>query len=814
MIQNYIKIAWRNLIRNRAFTAINIVGLALGLATCLLIGLFVFSELSYDRYHEKADRIVRVVFRGTMNGEKMREANVMALVAQVLRNDYPEVLDATRLRTGGVPRITYGDRTFKEEAFAFVDSNFFQVFTLPLLKGDARTALVQPNTVVISEKVARKYFGDADPIGKVLTIKDSQASYTVTGVFEKIPANSHFHMDLFASMASVPEARQPNWLVSGYFTYLVLPEGYDYRLLEAKLPRVVETHMGPALEKLIGIGLAEFRKKGNDIGLYLQPLTDIHLRSDFKAETEIEPGGDIRYVYLFGAIALFMLLLACINFMNLSTAGASRRAKEVGIRKVMGSEKSRLVGQFLVESVLLTGLSLVLAIIIVSLALPFFNDLSGKELDLDLLRTPWIGVGLVLFGLLVGVFAGSYPAFFLSSYKPISILKGGTTGRVVSRGSIGLRSSLVVFQFFVSITLIIGTTVVYRQLRYIQNIKLGYDKEQVLVINETWTLGRNEEVLRRQLLQDARVTSASTSGFLPAGSPNNGILSLYPDGNDAQLFRMGYFGVDYNYIPTLGIQLVAGRNFSPEFLTDSSAVIINEAAVRTFGWHKGALGKTLTNPGILLSSGENKVYRVIGVVKDFHYRSLHEQIAPMVMVLGDNSGSIIVKARTQDMADLLASIKDKWEAFGNGEPFRYSFLDESYEATYRAELRTGRILALFAGLTIFVACLGLFGLVKFATEQRVKEIGVRKVLGASVASIVTLLSLDFLKLVLIAIIIATPVAWYTMDLWLQDFAYKITMSWWMVVVAVVVTVGIALLTISFQSIKAALVNPVKSLRSE
>ncbi|GAB3175344.1 ABC transporter permease [Telluribacter humicola] len=814
MIKNYIKIAWRNLIRNRAFTAINIVGLALGLATCLLIGLFVINELSYDRYNEKADRIVRVVFKGTMNDEQMREANVMPPVAQTLKADYPEVLEATRLRSGGTPRITYGDKTFKEDAFAYVDSNFFQVFTLPLIKGDARTALVQPNTVVITSKVARKYFGDTDPMGKVLTFKESQATYTVTGVINKVPANSHFHKDIFASMASLPESREPNWLVSSYFTYLVLPEGYDYRLLEAKLPKVVETHLGAALEKMTGMSMADFQKQGNNLGLYLQPLTDIHLYSDLVPQSEMEPGGDIRYVYLFGAVALFMLLLACINFMNLSTAGASKRAKEVGIRKVMGSEKSRLVGQFLVESILLTGLSLVLGLGVATLVLPFFNDLSGKELNLDLLQTPSTLVGLILFGLLVGILAGSYPAFFLSSYKPISILKGGTTGRVASRGSIGLRSSLVVFQFCISIILIIGTTVVFRQLRYIQDTKLGYDKEQVVVLEGTWALGQNEEVLRQQLVRDSRVINASRSGFLPAGSDRSGILTVFPQGNEGKLTRLAYFGVDYQYVPTLGMKVVSGRNFSPSFPTDSAGVIINEAAAKHFGWQDNAIGQILTHPGMPGSPDRGKTYHVVGVVKDFHYRSLHEKIAPMVMALGDNSGSIIIKTKVQDMAGLVANLKEQWEAFRTEEPFQYSFLDETYWAAYEAEIRTGRILAIFAGLTIFVACLGLFGLVKFATEQRVKEIGVRKVLGASVASIVTLLSIDFLKLVLIALVIATPVAWYAMDLWLQDFAYKTSLSWWMVVVAVVVTVAIALLTISFQSIRAALVNPVKSLKSE
>ncbi len=694
MLRNYLKIAWRNLIRNKAFTAINIVGLAIGMATCLLIGLFVLDELSYDRHFNKANQIVRVVFRGTMNGEKMREANVMPPVAQTLRTNYPEVLEATRLRRGGITRITYQNKTFQEEKLAYVDSNFFQVFTLPLLKGSIKTALLQPNTVVITSAVAQKYFGNDDPIGKRLTFKDVPTPYTVTGVIDPIPANAHFHFDLFASMASLPEAKATSWLQSNFYTYLVLPDGYDYHRLQAKLPQVAEKYMAPQFEKMMGVSIAEIRRKGNDIGLFLQPLTDIHLRSDLKPESELEPGGDIRYVYIFGAIALFMLLLACINFMNLSTASATKRAKEVGIRKVMGSEKSRLIGQFLAESTLLTALSLVLAIGLVWLTLPFLNDLSGKTLRMNFLQTPWLLPNLLLFGLLVGLLAGSYPAFFLSSFKPITILKGKVAA-ASDRGSISFRSGLVVFQFFISFLLLVGTTVVYRQLRYIQSARLGYNNQQVLVVQGTWSLGQNETVFQRRLLQDSRVVRASVSGHLPTGPSNNGQFSVFPDNRNEQVARVVRYGIDYDYLPTLSIKLVAGRNFSPAFGTDSSAVLVNETAARQFGWGRNAVGHTLNSPN---QQGKLTTYRVIGIVQDFHFRSMHERIAPLAMVLGDNAGSVIVKANTREMAGLLASVKDQWAAFKPEEPFRYSFLDESYQATYQAESRIGRILSLFDGV--------------------------------------------------------------------------------------------------------------------
>ena len=809
MLRNYLKIAWRNLLRNKAFSAINIVGLAIGLACCLLISLFVTDELSYDRFHTNADRIYRVVLRGTLNGEQIREANIMPPVAPTLRATFPEVQETTRLHVGEPTRFSYQDKAFEEKGFIFADSTFFRVFSFPLIKGDEKTALSRPNTVVITSAIAQKYFGDEDPIGKVLAIKKRQTTYTVTGVLADVPQNSHVHFDLLGSMATLSEANQTNWLQSNFFTYVLLPDDFDYRQLETKLRPVVVMNMLPPFAKAMGVSQAELSRKGTALNLYLQPLTDIHLRSDLKPNTELEPGGDIRYIYLFGSIALFMLLLACINFMNLSTAGAAKRAKEVGIRKVLGSERSKLVGQFLSESALFTFLSLLLALGLVLIGLPLFNALSGKALNLSPLKTPYVLPTLIGFGLVVSLIAGSYPAFYLSSFRPIAILKGLRIGS----GRLGLRSGLVVFQFLVSISLIIATTVVYQQLRYSQNIKLGYDKDQVVVLEGTGALGNNETVFRQQLAQDSRVVNASISGFLPNDRYNTGLIAMQPDRMDAQMTRMTYFGVDNQYIPTLGIKLVAGRNFSVNFRSDSSGVVINETAARQFGW-TNPLEHTLTNPALPQNGNMARTFRVIGVVKDFHFRSLHERIAPMVMLLTGNAGSIIVKAKADDTAGLLASLQAQWAAFKTDEPFRYSFLDESYQATYQAELKAGRILALFAGLTIFIACLGLFGLATFTAEQRTKEIGVRKVLGASVTSIVALLSKDFLKLVLIAIVIASPIAWYAMNRWLQDFAYKITIEWWVFALAGLLAVGIALLTVSFQSIKASLMNPVKSLRSE
>lgn len=806
MIRSYFKIAYRNLWKNKGFSAINIIGLAIGIATCLIIMLFVQNELGYDRFNTKADRIVRITFQGSANGEKFNESTVMPPVAQTMKTDFPEVLEATRLRDYGVPRLVNGDRTFKEDALAFADANFFQVFTLPLIAGDAKTALVEPNTIVITKALARKYFGNEDPMGKVIRFKEEHKTpCTVTGVIEKVPQNSHFHFELFASMASLPESLESTWMSSNFYTYLLLPKGYDYKKLEAKLPAMVDKYIGPQMYQAMHVSLPEFRKKGNNLSFHLQPLMDIHFSSGFAGD--LSPAGDIRYVYIFGAIAIFMLLIACINFMNLSTAGASKRAREVGIRKVLGSLKLELVRQFLLESILITAISLVLAIVLMYLALPVFNTLAGQNLTLRLGDHPLLLPGLVLFVLLTGILAGSYPAFYLSSFKPVAVLKGKFTA---GKKSIGLRSGLVVFQFLVSIILIVSTTVVYKQLSYIQNKSLGYNKDQVMIL-PAWMLGDKSTIFREQLSNDPRVAGISNSGYLPAGPSDGNNFFVYPGENPNQMVKTLRYDVDENYISTLGIQMLKGRNFSKNFASDSSGVILNETAASVFGWGENATGHTISTSK---KNGEIVTYHVIGIVKDFHFKSMHELISPLVMVLAPNPGMMIVKLKTTDIAGILSVAKKQWTNLGAEEPFSYSFLDERFNNTYQSEQKIGLILGIFAGLTIFVACLGLFGLAKFTAEQRTKEIGIRKVLGATLSGVVALLSKDFLKLVLVAFIIASPIAWYIMNKWLQDFAYRIDISAWVFVIAALLAVIITIITVSFQAIKAAVANPVNSLRTE
>jgi putative ABC transport system permease protein len=806
MFRNYFKIAWRSFLRNKSFSAINILGLSIGIAVCFIILLFVQDELSYDRFHAKANDIYRIEFNASINNGKINEANVMPPVARTLQKDYPEVQEVTRIRTMGDPHIWVNEKQYDGNSLAYVDSNFFNVFSISLLQGNAKTALLAPHSLVISKAVAHAFFGNENPLGKLIRLsKNSDApQFTVTGVYDKIPSNSHFHFDIFGSLLTDPNAKGDSWLSSNYFTYAVLQKGYDYKKLEAKLPGMVEKYMGPQIKQNMGLTLEQFRTKGNSIGFKLRPLTAIHLYGN--STTEFEPGGDIRYIYIFSAVAIFMLLIACINFINLSTAGAAKRAKEVGMRKVLGSRKKDLVKQFLLESLLITLIALGIAAILVQLALPVFNELSGKTLHFGFQLKPLAALSLL--GLLVSILAGMYPAFFLSSFKPIATLKGKFT---TTNGTYNLRSGLIVFQFFIAICLITGTIVVYKQMQFIQNIKLGYDKEQLLVVNNSWALGNKEKVFRDQLLNDPRVENVTVSGYKPAGPSFYNNALAYPEGRQNEFMNMLEYRIDERYIPTLGMEMVTGRNFSPSMPSDSQAMIINESAARVFGWGNNALGKKILREHS--DRGQHTAYTVIGVVKDFHFRSLHEAISPLLMVLNPETG-LIVKVKTKDIQSLLASMKKQWETFNTVDPFSWSFMDELYNKTYTAEQKTSRILQIFTILTILVACMGLFGLTTYTAEQRAREIGIRKVLGASVSQVTGMLSKQFIKLVVIACLIAFPLSYWIMHQWLLDFAYRIHLNAWMFLAAGVIAVLIALCTVSVQAIRAALANPVKSLRSE
>ncbi|MDJ1496778.1 ABC transporter permease [Cytophagaceae bacterium DM2B3-1] len=801
MLQNYIKIAWRNLLRNRTSSAVNIIGLAVGMATCLLLVLFVLNELSYDRYHTNSRQMYRMTMHGQMGGKEINTAFVSALAGIVLAKEYSGVEAATRLRTEGSFIIKSGNESFKEEHVAFVDSNFFQFFTIPLVKGNIRTALTEPNALVISETIAYKYFGNEDPIGKSLTL-GRMGLFKISGVCKDVPTNTHFHYDFFGSFLSINPGNK--WLNSGAYTYLKIEKGYPIDKLRAQSAKMVEKYIGPEIKEFVGIDLKEFIKTGNRIGFNFQPVTDIHLHSDL--EGELEANGNISYVYIFSVIAGFILLLASINFMNLSTAGSSARAREVGVRKVLGSVQRQLIGQFLTESVLLVFLSLGVALGLVLLLLPGFNQLSGKQFGILTLASGWMLPGIILSALCLGLIAGSYPALFLSSFAPIQVLKGKLqTGLKTG----GLRNVLVTIQFVVSVCMIIGTIVVYQQLHFIQSKKIGFDKEQVLVINDTYVLKSGINSFKNEIEKLASVERASLAGYLPAGSSSWGVegIKIENHASQSEVFRSKAYWIDEDYLPTLGIQLAQGRNFSKDFPSDSAGALINETAARIYGL-KNPIGTRISTVG-----DRSNTYTIVGVVKDFHFESMHQQIAPMVIFYGGDNGQIAIRLKTANIPDLLSQIEERWKKYSDN-PFSYSFLDDRFNAIYSSEQRIGKLFGVFAGLAIFIACLGLYGLAWFVAEQRTKEIGIRKVLGATVSSIVVLLSRDFIKLVIIAMLIATPIAWYGMHQWLQDFAYHIDIQWWIFVLAGLLAISIALFTVSFQSIKAALTNPVKSLRNE
>ena len=813
MLRNYLIIALRNLRKHRGFTFINVFGLALGLACCLLITLYVVDELSYDRFHEKADRIYRIQTDIKFGGNDMHFAVSPDPVGPTLKQDYPQVEQFVRLHQRGtwLVRRAGTATNIREDDIMFADSTLFDVFTLPLISGDPAQALTQPNSVVISESAAKRHFGSMEPVGQLLLFDNNQ-SFRVTGVMRDMPMNSHFRTNFFLSMR---DDNYPwgSWLSNNHHTYVVLKPGVDAAVFARNLDVVIEKYVGKQAQAALGTTMDQFRKSGNSYRYWMMPLTDIHLYS--RQSVELAPNGDIQYVYIFSAVAVFILLIACINFMNLATARSMGRAREVGVRKALGSMRSQLMNQFLTESVLTTTLAMGLALLLVALILPFFNQVAGKEIDLNSLVSPLWLLALVLLPVGVGLLAGSYPAFFLSSFRPVSVLKGSLASLRWGVGlkSMGLRSGLVVFQFMMSVILIVATLIVYRQMTYIRTKNLGFQREQVLTINDVYTLGKGAEAFRQEVLRLPGVVSGSISGYLPTPS-NRSDNSFFPEGEvDARkAVQMQSWGVDHDYVKTMGMQLVQGRGFSRTFGSDSSAVILNETAARLFGGNQ-ILGKRISifdDPQLKTM----RTYTVIGIIKNFHYESLRQTIGALCLRLDANSGAISFRLSSQDIPMLVSRVEALWKQTAPGQPFSYQFLEDSFDRMYRAEQRVGTLALTFAVLAVLIACLGLLGLAAFTAEQRTKEIGVRKVLGASVASIIGLLSKDFLKLVLVAIVLASPVAWWAMSRWLQDFAYRIDVEWWVFALAGGLAVGIALLTVSFQSIKAALMNPVKSLRTE
>jgi len=808
MFKNYFLIAWRNLKNSKAFSFINISGLAIGLATCLLILLYVKDELSYDRYNEKADRIYRIDGDLKFAGNHFVIAVAPEPMGATMKRDYPEVEQTVHFRSYGGVLVRKGQQNIHEDKVVYTDSTLFSVFTLPMIQGDPAHALAEPKSVVITEKTAMKYFNSTDVVGKYLVVNDT-TNLKVTGVIKNVPSQSHFNFDFFISgNKSIAKWELGDWLSNNFNTYILLKKGADARRLEARMPQMVDKYMVPVAQAIMHVDIDQFTKSGNYIKYSLTPVTAIHLHSNKTAE--MDANGNIQYVYIFSTIAVFILLIACINFMNLSTARSAGRAKEVGVRKVLGSTRQSLIRQFLMESMLVCFIALVMSVLIAITLLPLFNQLASKELSPVLFISPWVLASLLGLTVVVGFLAGSYPALFLSAFRPAQVLKGKIAAGFKSGW---LRSSLVVFQFTISVILMVGTIVIYRQLNYIRNKDIGYNRNQVLIIQNTNALGSQAAAFREEVLKMNGAQSATMTGFLPT-APWRTDYPLFPvpTTDASKAASMQIWNVDENYIPTLGMRMVQGRNFSRDFLTDSTGIIINESAARLLGFRQ-AVNKDLYSLDNFPAKDLTHLH-IIGVVKDFNFNSLHEEVSPLAMRWRKENGSIAVRIATKNIPGLIAQIENKWRAMAPSQPFNYTFMDQDFNKTYRSEQQTGGLFITFATLAIFIACLGLLGLAMFTAEQRTREIGIRKVLGASVGGILGLLTKDFLKLVVLSILVASPLAWWMMSKWLQDFAYRTSISWTVFAMATGAALVTAVATISVQALKSAMANPVKSLRTE
>ncbi|MFC1563322.1 ABC transporter permease [candidate division KSB1 bacterium] len=806
MIKNYIKMAFRNMMKQRAFSFINLFGLAVGMACCILILLYVKDELSYDKYHENSDNIYRITTEGQIGGANRHFALCPGAAAPIYMEEIPEVLNFTRvinlqIQQQGQTLILYEGKSFEEEGILFVDSTFFKLFSCEFVMGDPATAINRPNTIVITEETASRIFGDENPMGKILQYNQlGEASFEVTGVIRNVPRNSHFSFNYLIPVSTFPPqlrlATLASWLnVSGY-SYMLLEENADIESIEATMAEILENRTGQAA-----------RQYNISLKLHLQKMTDIHLNSNL--EFEHGANNDIKYIYIFSAIAAFILIIACINFMNLSTAKSSNRAKEVGMRKVFGAFKGNLITQFLSESILMALLSFILASIIVLAVLPEFNSIADKELGLASLNNIPIIAGIIGIIAFTGIIAGSYPAFFLSAFRPVAVLKGFMS----KGGGITFRKVLVVLQFSISIALIISTIVVLRQLEYMKNKNLGFDKEQIVVIaiNDPQTVLRYRTV-KQELKTNSNIIDVSYCSSVPGRSHTAPLF--IPEGktrqDGAQVFDNIF--VDTDFVKTYGMEIIYGRDFSIDFPSDTAgAFIINETAANDLGWGPDAVDKELT---VVIRQGITG--KIVGIVKDFHSKSVKLQIEPTILMVAPFfTGHISIRFNTENTSETIQFIRDKFKELEPTRELDYFFLDEDFDRNYRAEERLSTIFLYFAWLAIIIACLGLFGLASFTAEQRIKEIGIRKTLGATVNNIVVQLSNDFIKWVLIANVIAWPITYYLMTtIWLVNFPYRISMSVLTFVISGLVSVLIAILTVMYQSIKAATTNPVNALRYE
>ena len=816
MIGNYFKIAWRNLKKNKVFSLINIFGLSIGLTCCMLISLYIYNELSYDTYHKNGERIYQLGTGSSVSGKEERYATTSAPVGSTMQMEFPEIQDQARLMrlySDDKTLFQYTDargtiKSFYETKGCLADPGFFGIVTFFFKEGNPQTALTEPNTVVLSEEIAQKIFGNERALNKVVRISSStngDSTFKVTGVFKTPAVPSHIDARFIMSfkggrinnLANVNPSMLNNNM---FYTYFLLKEGADAHKLESKFPAFVDKYMGK-----------ELKADGRDRQHFITNIKDIHLRSGM--ETNVTPSGSITSLYILGSIAVLTLLIACINFMNMSTSSSSRRAAEVGVRKVLGAVKSGLLRQFLTESLLMAGVALFIAVLLTVLLLPLFQQVSGTTIHIIFEQHALLFTGFIVLAVITGLLAGSYPAFYLSSFKPIQVLKGKFTN---SLAAVSLRKGMVVFQFVISIALIVASVVIANQMSYMRSKDLGFTKDQQVIIPLRSSTAKNTSLAFRNEVEGlAGITSAGASYYYP-GTPNPTDWLLYKEGESKVQNKQVYINfVDDKFLQTLNIKPVAGRVFSYDIASDSAnGIILNEEAIKKFGFAspQAAIGKWIG----FEPDGELFRLYIVGVVKNFHFQDLRTDIEPYGFVL--NSGSrfnyIIAHAQPGDIAHTLQSLEKLWTKLNPNVPFEYSFLDQDFQKNYEAESRQAGLINSFTIIAIIISCLGLFALATFSAEQRTKEIGVRKVLGATVANIVTLISKDFLKLVGIAIVVACPVAWFAMDKWLQNFAYRVQISWQVFALTALLAFCIALITISFQAIKAALANPVKNLRTE
>jgi putative ABC transport system permease protein len=797
MFKSFVKIAWRNLRKNRLYTFVNILGLTIGITSCILIGLYVSHELSFDQFNVNADRIARVTMEFTDGTTVDRAAVTGTKVGPQFQRSFPGVKAYTRTILYN-STVSVGEKTFNESRLLYADSAFFHIFSFPLIEGNPATALSLPDQVILTETMAKKYFPGQDPVGKTLRVNNAR-DYTITGIAKDAPDNSQIQFNFIVSFNSLEASRQEIYWTANYTTYLLLTRPGDLPTVQKQITAYMQTD---AVRKEVG--------EKSHLAYHLEPLTSVHLHSTLDG---LEPNGNITYVYILGAIALLILIIACVNYTNLATAQSQGRTGEISIRKVLGAGKGQLFRQYLGESILLTFIALAIAIFLSIQLLPLLNDISGKSLSAYYLLKPWPVLALLLMGLIVSVMAGAYPAFVLSSVRLMSILRAGI--RVSASGG-NLRKSLIVVQFVISVFLMISTMVILQQLSFIRNKKLGYDKEHVLVLPANQEIHNRYDAVKAAVKQIPQVVDAGGASGTPIYVGwTDGLSATTEKGN--KNFTIKAIPCDADFAKTLGMQIVAGEQFTPGdtrlmAIPDSSrdfryTFMLNESAVRALGWTpEQAIGKTVEKyyPGT-----------VRAVVKDFHFSSMHEAIGPLVLFLDTQwVNHLYVKVSGQDVAGTIAKLQATWKEYAPHYPFEYHFLDEDYNSLYKTETRTGQLFGIFSITAILLACLGLFALAAFTTAQRTKEIGIRKVLGASLTSLASMLSKDFLRLVAIASLIAVPLSWWAMNKWLQGFVYHIDLSWWMFAAVILVALMIALVTVSFQAIRAGLTNPVESLRSE